>query len=34
MNENVLIDKISHIESNLSVDVKNINLNSVHDKNR
>ena len=27
MNENVLIDKISHIESNLSVDVKNINLN-------
>ncbi|ENU18482.1 hypothetical protein F994_03002, partial [Acinetobacter bohemicus ANC 3994] len=26
MNENVLIDKISHIESNLSADIKNINL--------
>ncbi len=27
MNENVLIDKISHIENNLSADIKNINLN-------
>ncbi|MEG2922147.1 MAG: BapA prefix-like domain-containing protein, partial [Acinetobacter sp.] len=26
MNENVLIDKISHIESNLSADITNINL--------